>query len=88
MPSKTETAGAESSSFRVDDWLIESSLNRLTRGSEVVRLEPNTMKLLVFLSQHAGTVVSRQLRKDLRARLVPLADDTLATPLCCPTCAP
>jgi serine/threonine protein kinase len=46
--------------FRVGDWLVQSSLNRLTRGSEVVQLESKTMDLLVFLAQHAGKVVSQE----------------------------
>jgi DNA-binding winged helix-turn-helix (wHTH) protein/dienelactone hydrolase len=46
--------------FRVGEWLVQPSLNRLTRGSETVTLEPRAMDLLTFLARHAGKVVSRE----------------------------
>jgi serine/threonine protein kinase len=46
--------------FRVGEWLVQPSLNRLTRGSESVTLEPRAMDLLAFLARHAGKVVSRE----------------------------
>lgn len=47
-------------SFRLGEWKVEPELNRLSRGSEVVQLEPRTMDLLVFLAHHPGQVMSRE----------------------------
>jgi DNA-binding winged helix-turn-helix (wHTH) protein len=45
--------------FRLGEWVVRPSLNRIERGSDVVRLEPKVMDLLVYLARHAGTVVSK-----------------------------
>ena len=47
-------------SFGLGEWLVEPALNRLTRGSEVVRIEPRAMDLLVFLARRPGEVLSRE----------------------------
>jgi len=44
--------------FRVGAWLVEPSLDQVTRGQETVRLEPRTMRLLVRLAETPGQVVS------------------------------
>lgn len=49
-----------SRSFGLGGWTVEPSLNRLTRDSEEVHLEPRTMDLLVFLAQCPGVVLSRE----------------------------
>jgi DNA-binding winged helix-turn-helix (wHTH) protein len=41
------------------DWRVQPSLNRLSCGAVTVRLEPKLMDVLLFLVQHAGTVVSK-----------------------------
>ncbi len=47
-------------SFRVGEWTVEPSLNRLSRGHESVRVEPKVMDLMVFLAERPGRVVDRQ----------------------------
>jgi TolB-like protein/DNA-binding winged helix-turn-helix (wHTH) protein/Tfp pilus assembly protein PilF len=46
-------------SFRLDSWLVEPSLNTLTQGAQVVRIEPRTMNVLAYLAARAGKVVSQ-----------------------------
>ncbi len=46
--------------FRLGDWLVQPSLNRVTRGSETTALQPRFMDLLVYLAAHAGKVVSKE----------------------------
>lgn len=45
--------------FRVADWLVEPSLNRLTSDDRVVQLEPKLMDVLAYLAENAGRVVSK-----------------------------
>jgi DNA-binding winged helix-turn-helix (wHTH) protein/WD40 repeat protein len=47
-------------SFQVGEWLVEPSLNRLSRGDETVRLDLKSMDLLRCLAESAGEVVSTQ----------------------------
>ncbi len=46
--------------FRVGDWEVYPTLNRLQRGAEVQRVEPKVMDLLVYLARHSGEVQSRE----------------------------
>ncbi|HET9706318.1 MAG TPA: winged helix-turn-helix domain-containing protein [Vicinamibacterales bacterium] len=43
----------------VGEWTVEPALNRLTRGTEEVRLEPKVMQVLETLADAAGDVVTR-----------------------------
>lgn len=45
--------------FRVGEWTVHPSLNRLTRGSETVQIEPRAMHALVCLAAHPGKVITR-----------------------------
>jgi DNA-binding winged helix-turn-helix (wHTH) protein/TolB-like protein len=45
--------------FRLGDWLVQPSLDRVSRGPESAALQPRFMDLLVYLAQHGGTVVSK-----------------------------
>jgi DNA-binding winged helix-turn-helix (wHTH) protein len=66
-----------SGDFRLGEWIIQPSVNRLRRGDDVVRLEPKVMQVLVGLADNAGEVVSRE---DLIARVWPdvfVTDDVL-----------
>jgi TolB-like protein/DNA-binding winged helix-turn-helix (wHTH) protein/Tfp pilus assembly protein PilF len=60
MPQTTDTDNQAPGPFRLGDWTVEPSLNRLTRGDTSVQLEPKAMDVLVFLAQHAGEVLSRE----------------------------
>lgn len=45
--------------FSISDWLVQPSLNRLSREGRVIQLEPKLMDVLVFLASNAGRVVSK-----------------------------
>lgn len=45
--------------FNVRGFLVEPSLNRISRGDQVTQIEPRVMELLVYLADHAGKVLSR-----------------------------
>src|SRR3984885_6744485 len=44
--------------FRIGSWRIDPALDEISKGDETVKLEPQTMRLLVCLAEHAGGVVS------------------------------
>jgi DNA-binding winged helix-turn-helix (wHTH) protein/TolB-like protein/Tfp pilus assembly protein PilF len=44
--------------FRVGVWQVDPALDQISRGEEIVRLEPRTMRLLVRLADAPGQVVS------------------------------
>jgi DNA-binding winged helix-turn-helix (wHTH) protein len=46
--------------FRLGEWLVEPSLNRLSRSGETVQLRPKLMDVLAFLANRAGGVVSQE----------------------------
>ncbi len=50
----------EDRDFRLEDWLVQPSLGRVSNPAGEVQLEPRAMELLVFLAEHAGSVVSRR----------------------------
>jgi TolB-like protein/class 3 adenylate cyclase/Flp pilus assembly protein TadD len=58
----------ESDNFYIAGWRIHSSLNRISRGDESVRLEPRAMATLACLVEQAGEVVTRE---KLEARVWP-----------------
>jgi TolB-like protein/Tfp pilus assembly protein PilF len=45
--------------FRLGEWVVEPSLNQVTKGTHVAHLRPLTMDLLVLLADHPGQVVSK-----------------------------
>jgi DNA-binding winged helix-turn-helix (wHTH) protein len=66
-----------SGDFAIGEWNVQPSLNRLTRGQDVVRLEPKVMQVLVCLADGGGDVVTRE---ELIARVWPdvfVTDDVL-----------
>ena len=50
---------ASAEDFRLGDWLVQPSLNRVSRGPESAALQPRFMDLLVYLAQHGGKVASK-----------------------------
>jgi transcriptional activator of cad operon len=44
--------------IRVGDWSVYPESDEIARNGQVVRLESRTMRLLVYLAEHAGDVVS------------------------------
>jgi DNA-binding winged helix-turn-helix (wHTH) protein len=45
--------------FRVAEWLVQPSRNRLVRGDTSVRVRPQLIDVLVCLSRRPGSVVSK-----------------------------
>jgi DNA-binding winged helix-turn-helix (wHTH) protein len=45
--------------FRIAEWLVQPSLNRLSCGDREVQVEPKLMDVLVYLAENAGQVVSK-----------------------------
>ena len=46
--------------FRVGEWLLEPSLDRLSRDGAIVHLRPQLTNLLVLLARNAGRTVSKE----------------------------
>jgi DNA-binding winged helix-turn-helix (wHTH) protein/TolB-like protein/tetratricopeptide (TPR) repeat protein len=64
--------------FRLGEWLVSPSLNRLSRAGTVVHLRPKAMDVLVFLARRPGEVVStREVLDAVWARRF-LADSALS----------
>jgi DNA-binding winged helix-turn-helix (wHTH) protein len=59
MESRSSARGEAPSELILSEWRVQPSLNRLTRGEAIVRIEPKLMDVLVFLARHAGEVVSK-----------------------------
>ncbi len=49
-----------SNRFQLGDWLVDPSLNRVTKDDKAVHLEPRAMEVLVFLAAHADDLVAKQ----------------------------
>ncbi len=45
--------------LRIASWLVQPTLNRLSRDDRVIQLEPKIMDVLVYLAANAGQVVSK-----------------------------
>ena len=52
--------------FNVGDWTIEPAANRMFRAGQEVRFEPKVMRVLAYLVERHGEVVSRH---DLEANV-------------------
>jgi DNA-binding winged helix-turn-helix (wHTH) protein/tetratricopeptide (TPR) repeat protein len=46
--------------FRVGTWLVQPSLDLISRNGTTIHLEPKVMEVLVCLAQHAGEPVSKE----------------------------
>ena len=46
--------------FQLGPWLVQPSLNSISRNGSHLRLEPKAMEVLVCLAQHEGSVVSKE----------------------------
>jgi DNA-binding winged helix-turn-helix (wHTH) protein len=46
--------------FRLQQWLVQPSLNRLLQSGRTVHLRPKAMDVLVFLAERAGSVVPQE----------------------------
>ena len=60
MPRQFENPEVGGGPFRLGEWLVEPSLNRVSRGETTIQLELKVMDVLVCLAENAGEVVTRQ----------------------------
>ena len=44
--------------FRIEQWLVDPSLDEVSHGATVIKLEPRAMRLLVLLARRQGQVVT------------------------------
>jgi transcriptional activator of cad operon len=51
-------AGKSGGRVQVGDWIVEPALDSISRDGKTHKLEPRTMRLLMCLTDSAGTVVS------------------------------
>ena len=60
MPAEQPAPVMAEHAFRVGEWLVDPALDQISRNTEVIKLEPRTMRLLVRLAETPGQVVSSQ----------------------------
>ena len=60
MEPTSEHTTAYTPDFRLADWTVRPSLNRLERAGEAVPIPPRSMAVLVDLARHAGQVRSKK----------------------------
>ena len=46
--------------IQVGEWLVDAAVDTISRNGETQKLEPRTMRLLLYLAGHAGRVVDMQ----------------------------
>ncbi len=76
MPDASATA-RPAAPFRIGEWLVEPSLNRLSRGGESFQLELKLMEVLVHLAERPGELVSKRDLVDAVWRVEVISDGTL-----------
>ena len=64
---------------RIGEWLVEPSLNRLSRGETVVQLRPKAMDVLALLASRPGQVVPRETILEVVWARKFIADSALAS---------
>jgi len=77
MPGQPETIPLSAAPFLLGDWLVEPSLNRLSRGEETVQLELRAMDVLLCLRAAGGEVVSKRTLIDTVWQTEFVAENTL-----------
>jgi transcriptional activator of cad operon len=50
-------ARAERPRLRIGDWMVDPNLDEISKNGEVVKLEPRTMRLLLYLAANHNRVV-------------------------------
>src|ERR1700723_3157723 len=51
-------AGQSRALLHIGDWVVDPETDTLARGSELAKLEPRAMRLLLLLAQSPGAVIS------------------------------
>jgi len=75
--SDSNAAARKAESYRVGDWLVVPSLNRLSRGTESVQIELKLMEVLVHLAERPGELVSKRELVDAVWQVEVVSDGTL-----------
>jgi DNA-binding winged helix-turn-helix (wHTH) protein len=78
MPIEVDAREGAKSAFRLGDWLVEPSLNRISKDEISVQLELKVMDVLVCLVERAGEMVTRQEIIDRVWATGFIADNTLS----------
>jgi len=50
----------EGRALRIGAWRVDPTTDEISRGAEIHKLEPRTMRLLLYLASHPGQVVDLQ----------------------------
>ena len=77
VSTQAETILQEDRPFLVGEWLVEPTLNRLTRGEVSVQLESKAIDVLLCLVAHAGQVVGKDTLFDTVWQTEFVSDNTL-----------
>jgi DNA-binding winged helix-turn-helix (wHTH) protein len=78
MATRTESIPRPGDRFRVGNWIVEPSLNRITRLGVAVEIERKAMEVLVVLAERAGDVVDRKQLLDAIWQTEFVSDNTVA----------
>jgi TolB-like protein len=78
MSTDAATIAVGGGSFRLGEWVVEPSLNRVSAGGRSVQIEPRTMDVLAYLAARAGRVVPREEILDAVWQRQFVADGTLS----------
>jgi TolB-like protein/DNA-binding winged helix-turn-helix (wHTH) protein/Flp pilus assembly protein TadD len=61
--------------LRIGDWRVDPAVDEISRGEGIVKLEPRAMRLLIYLAERAGQVVSvEDLLKDVWSGVIVTSD--------------
>ena len=67
MPAPATLGGAVDGDFKLGSWLVQPSLNNISRNGTTVQLEPKVMGVLVCLAEHPGEPLGSRGCRDERA---------------------
>jgi len=77
MPNGIEAAARIQAHFSIGDYLVEPSLNRVSRGEAAVQIEPKAMDVLLCLADRPGEVLTKEEIVDRVWQTEFIADNTL-----------
>ncbi|MGD8440349.1 MAG: transcriptional regulator, partial [Holophagae bacterium] len=77
MSRQVEKAQKIEAQFRVGEWLVEPSLNRVARDGVTVQLELKAMDVLLGLAEHSGELVTKHELVDAVWQTEFVSDNTL-----------
>jgi len=60
MRQQGDVVGARRRPFHLGEWLVEPTLDRISRDGQIVRLRPRAMDVLICLALEAGKLASKQ----------------------------